>query len=67
MNVKNAAEDGSRGYKMNYRKAGKFAVTAIVGILSAIAGIASMEMINSLKKETETGPECECGKPGQRK
>ncbi len=44
---------------MNYRKAGKFAVTAIVGILSAIAGIASMEMINSMKKETATGPDCE--------
>ena len=50
---------------MNYRKAGKFAVTTIVGILSAIAGIASMEMINSLKKETETGAECECGEPDQ--
>ena len=41
---------------MNNRRVGKFAVTAIVGLLSAIAGIASMEMINSLKKETETGP-----------
>ena len=47
MNAPNAAEDESRWYKMNYRKAGKVAVTAIVGILSAIAGIASMEMINS--------------------
>ena len=46
---------------MNYRKAGKFAVTTIVGILSAIAGIASMEMLNSLKKETETGPDSACG------
>ena len=50
---------------MNNRRVGKFAVTAIVGLLSAIAGIASMEMINSLKKETETGPECECDEPDQ--
>ena len=41
---------------MNNRRVGKFAVTAIVGLLSAIAGIASMEMINSLKKEIELGP-----------
>ena len=46
---------------MNNRRVGKFAVTAIVGLLSAIAGIASMEMINSLKKETETGPGSACG------
>ena len=50
MNARSVVEDGSRGYKMNYRKAGKLAVTAIVGILSAIAGIASKEMINSMKK-----------------
>ena len=50
---------------MNNRRVGKFAVTAIVGLLSAIAGIASMEMINSFKKETETGPGCEYGKPDQ--
>ena len=50
---------------MNYRKAGKFAVTAIVGILSAIAGIASMEMIKSMKKETAAGPECEHGESDQ--
>ena len=46
---------------MNNRRVGKFAVTAIVGLLSAIAGIASMEMINSLKKETELGPGSACG------
>ena len=46
---------------MNNRRVGKFAVTAIVGLLSAIAGIASMEMINSLKKETESGPGPTCG------
>ena len=45
---------------MNNRRVGKFAVTAIVGLLSAIAGIASMEMINSLKKETELGPGSAC-------
>ena len=44
MNARSAAEDGSRGYRMNFRKAGMFAITAIVGILSAIAGIASMNM-----------------------
>ena len=37
---------------MNNRRIGKLAVTAIVGIISAISGIASMEMIKSLKKET---------------
>lgn len=46
---------------MNNRRAGKFAVTAIVGLLSAIAGIAGVEMLNSLKKETESGPGCDCG------
>ena len=46
---------------MNNRRVGKFAVTAIVGLLSAIAGIASMEMINSLKKETESGLGQACG------
>ena len=51
---------------MNNRRAGKFAVTAIVGLLSAIAGIASMEMINSLKKEAESGPGCICGEKEQK-
>ena len=46
---------------MNNRRVGKFAVTAIVGLLSAISGIASMEMINSLKKETESDPGQACG------
>ena len=46
---------------MNTRRVGKFAVTAIVGLLSAIAGIASMEMINNLKKEAEAGPGSACG------
>ena len=46
---------------MNNRRVGKFAVTAIVGLLSAIAGIASMEMINNLKKEAEAGPGSDCG------
>ena len=46
---------------MNTRRVGKFAVTAIVGLLSAIAGIASMEMINSMKKETESGTSPACG------
>ena len=36
---------------MNNRRIGKIAVTAIVGILSAISGIASMELIQSAKKE----------------
>jgi len=36
---------------MNNRRIGKIAVTAIVGILSAISGIASMELIQSVKKE----------------
>ena len=45
---------------MNNRRVGKFAVTAIVGLLSAIAGIASIEMINCLKKETGTGSGCAC-------
>ena len=51
---------------MNNRRVGKFAVTAIVGLLSAIAGIAGMEMINNLKKETETGPGSACGEQDQR-
>ena len=37
---------------MNNRRIGKIAVTAIVGILSAISGIASMELIQNVKKET---------------
>lgn len=36
---------------MNNRRIGKIAVTAIVGILSAISGIASMELIQNVKKE----------------
>ena len=52
---------------MNNRRVGKFAVTAIVGLLSAIAGIASMEMINSLKKETESGPRPACGAQEEKK
>ena len=39
-------------------------ITAIVGLLSAITGIASMEMINSLKKETESG--CTYGEKEQK-
>lgn len=46
---------------MNNRKVGKFAVTAIVGLLSAITGIASVEMLNSLKKETGMGSGADCG------
>ncbi len=38
---------------MNNKRIGKIAVTAIVGILSAISGIVGVEMVNSLKKETE--------------
>jgi hypothetical protein len=46
------------GYDMNNRRIGKFAVTAIVGIISAISGIASMEMLKSIRKETETKADC---------
>ena len=51
---------------MNNRRVGKFAVTAIVGLLSAIAGIASMEMINSMKKETESGIGSACGEQDEK-
>ena len=36
---------------MNNRRIGRIAVTAIVGILSAISGIASMGLIQNVKKE----------------
>ncbi|MCR5233389.1 MAG: hypothetical protein K6E53_05715 [Lachnospiraceae bacterium] len=36
---------------MNNRRIGRIAVSAIVGILSAISGIASMELIQNVKKE----------------
>ena len=36
---------------MNNRRIGKLAVTAIVGIISAISGIASLEYIQNVKKE----------------
>lgn len=39
---------------MNNKRIGKIAVTAIVGMLSAISGIVGVEMIKSLKKETES-------------
>lgn len=51
---------------MNNRRAGKFAVTAIVGLLSAIAGIVGVEMLNSLKEETESGSTCTCGEKEQK-
>lgn len=38
---------------MNNKRIGKIAVTVIVGMLSAISGIVSMEMAKSLKKEAE--------------
>ena len=38
---------------MNNKRMGKFAVTAIVGVLSAISGIVGVEMMKSIKKETE--------------
>ena len=38
---------------MNNKRIGKFAVTAIVGVLSAISGIVGIEMMKSVKKETE--------------
>ena len=36
---------------MNNRRIGRIAVTAIVGILSAISGIVSMGLIQNVKKE----------------
>lgn len=43
---------------MNNKRIGKFAVTAIVGVLSAISGIVGIEMMKNIKKETEkTGDE----------
>ena len=38
---------------MNNKRIGKFAVTAIVGVLSAISGIVGIEMMKNIKKETE--------------
>ena len=38
-------------YRMNNRRIGRIAVTAIVGILSAISGIVSMGLIQNVKKE----------------
>jgi hypothetical protein len=40
-----------KGYGMNNRRIGRIAVTAIVGILSAISGIVSMGLIQNVKKE----------------
>ena len=38
---------------MNNKRIGKFAVTAIVGVLSAISGIVGVEMMKSVKKDIE--------------
>ena len=35
---------------MNNRRIGKFAVTVIIGIISTISGIASIEMIKNIRK-----------------
>ncbi len=49
---------------MNNKRIGKIAVTAIVGMLSAISGIVGVEMAKSLKKEAEkeTKDETKCKK-----
>ena len=38
---------------MNNKRIGKFAVTAIVGVLSAISGIVGVEVMKSVKKDIE--------------
>ena len=38
---------------MNNKRIGKFAVTSIVGVLSAISGIVGVEMMKSVKKDIE--------------
>ncbi len=38
---------------MNNKRIGKFAVTDIVGVLSAISGIVGVEMMKSVKKDIE--------------
>ena len=38
---------------MNNKRIGKLAVTAIVGVLSAISGIVGVELLKNIKKDVE--------------
>ncbi len=53
---------------MNNKRIGRLAVTAIVGMLSAISGVVGVEMVKSLRKETErAGKNIRCNKDDRNK